>query len=237
MFKIKSIAARLILATSLTVAVACGILGTFSILQQRELTRLALEQQLKLQYDSVVAAVDYEGRTALAISSLVAALPPVADAIARGDRDGLASLLGGAMPALKAQGIPLITFWTPPALSFYRVHEPKIFGDDAAKRRTTVVEANQTGRQIVGVEASRVSLGIFGMTPIQRDGKSLASVDVGAAFGDEFVKRAKQRFGIDLAVHWYDGTEFKRLSSTLGNETIADAAGAQAGLRRCVRAP
>ena len=47
MFKLRSIAARLILAISLTVAVACGILGTFSILQQRSLTRLALDQQLQ----------------------------------------------------------------------------------------------------------------------------------------------------------------------------------------------
>src|ERR1043165_7466673 len=87
MFKIRSIAVRLILAISLTVAVACGILGTFSIAQQRALTQLALDQQLKLQYDSVIAAIDYEGRAALAVSTVIAALPPVADAIAKNDRD------------------------------------------------------------------------------------------------------------------------------------------------------
>ena len=75
MFKIRSIAARLILAISLTVALACAILGTFSIMQQRALTRLALEQQLKLQYDSVIAALDYEGRAALAVDP-ISALPP-----------------------------------------------------------------------------------------------------------------------------------------------------------------
>ena len=80
MFKLRSISARLILAISLTVAAACAILGSFSIWQQRALTQLALEQQLKLQYDSVIAAIDYEGRTALAVSSVIAALPPVADA-------------------------------------------------------------------------------------------------------------------------------------------------------------
>ena len=116
MFKLRSISARLILAISLTVAVACGILGTFSILQQRSLTRLALDQQLKLQYDSVIAAIDYEGRAALAVSAAVAALPPVGDAIARGDRDGLATLLAAPMKALTAQGIPLITFQVPPAI-------------------------------------------------------------------------------------------------------------------------
>src|SRR4051795_13444740 len=122
MFKVRSISARLILAISLTVAVACGILGTFSIVQQRSLTRLALEQQLKLQYDSVIAAIDYEGRAALAVSSVIAALPPVADAVAKGDRDGLGKLLGEALEPMKAQGIPLITFWRAPAVAIYRVH-------------------------------------------------------------------------------------------------------------------
>ena len=51
-FHIRSISARLVLAISLTVAGACAILGTFSIIQQRSLMRLALDQQLKLEYDS-----------------------------------------------------------------------------------------------------------------------------------------------------------------------------------------
>ena len=221
MFKIRSIAARLILAIALTVAVACGILGTFSIVQQRALTRLALDQQLKLQYDSVIAAVDYEGRAALAVSSVVAAIPAVADALAKEDRDGLAALLGDAMKALKAQGIPLITFQKAPGKVIYRVHEPKIFGDDISGRRSTVAEAIKTGKQIVGVEPGREALSIFGMTPIMRDGKTLANVDVGVAFGKEFVDRAKKRFGIDLAVHSYDGKAFKKLSSTFGDSVVA----------------
>jgi methyl-accepting chemotaxis protein len=214
MFKLRSISARLILALSLTVAIACGVLGTFSVLQQRSLTRLALEQQLKLQFDSVTAGIDYEGRTALALSAALAAMPPIAEAFTKGDRDALGALLGGAMKELKAQDIPLVNVWSPPATNFYRVHEPKIFGDDTSKRRITVVEANRTGRQIAGVEQSRLSLGIFGMTPIMRDGKAIATVDVGAAFGKEFVDRAKQRFGIDLAVYWFNDGQFKRLSST-----------------------
>jgi methyl-accepting chemotaxis protein len=223
MFKIRSIAARLILAISLTVAAACAILGGFSIAQQRTLTRLALDQQLKLQYDSVIAAVDYEGRAALAVSSVIAALPPVGEALAKGDRDGLAALLGDAMESMNAQGVPLITFWQAPAVAFYRLHAPKVFGDDASARRSTVVEAIKTGKRIVGVEPGREALSIFGMTPIMRDGKTLANVDVGAAFGKEFVDRAKKRFGIDLAVYSFDGKAFKRLSSTFGDSVVATA--------------
>src|ERR1700712_2104715 len=109
MFKLRSISARLILAISFPVVVACGILGTFSILQQRSLTKLALEQQLKLQFDSVIAGIDYEGRATLAVSSALAALPPVIDAIAKGDREALGALLIDANKALKDQGIPLIS--------------------------------------------------------------------------------------------------------------------------------
>ncbi|MET0968359.1 MAG: methyl-accepting chemotaxis protein [Tardiphaga sp.] len=221
MFKIRSIAARLILAISFTVAIACGILGTFSIIQQRSLTQLALDQQLKLQYDSVIAALDYEGRAALAVSTTVAALPPVAEAVARNDRAALSALLADANNALKAQGMPLMNLILPPATMFLRVHDPKAFGDDISGRRLTVVTANKTGQPIVGVEPGRDTLGIFAIKPIMRDGKSLAVTDVGVTFGQEFVDRAKNRFGIDLAVHWFDGKSFKRLSSTFGDGVVA----------------
>src|SRR3981189_3363023 len=145
MFKLRSIAARLILAISLTVAVACGILGSFSIIQQRSLTRLALDQQLKLQYDSVIAALDYEGRAGLAVRPVIATLPPVAEAVAKGDRDALMALLDGPMKALKPQGVPLISFHTPPATALFRVPEPQIFGDDISARRKTVGESNKSG--------------------------------------------------------------------------------------------
>jgi methyl-accepting chemotaxis protein len=221
MFKLRSIAARLILVISLTVAVACAILGTFSIIQQRALTRLALDQQLKLQYDSVIAALDYEGRAALAVSAVIATLPPVADAIAKGDRDALMALLDGPMKALTPQGMPLISFHTPPATAFFRVHAPKIFGEDISARRKTVVESNTTGKPIVGVEPGRESLGIFAMTPIMRDGKSIAVADIGVSFGKQFVDSAKQRFGVDLAVHRFDGKVFTSIASTLGDGSVA----------------
>jgi methyl-accepting chemotaxis protein len=85
------------------------------------------------------------------------------------------------------------------------------------------VEAIKTGKSIVGVEPGREALSIFGMTPIMRDGKTLANVDVGAAFGKEFVDRAKKRFGIDLAVYSYDGKDFKKLSSTFGDSVVTTA--------------
>src|SRR6204780_3382282 len=221
MFQLRSIAARLILAISLTVAAACGILGTFSIAQERSLMRLVLDQQLKLQYDSVIAAIDYEGRAALAVSAVIANLPPVADAVAKGDRASLEALLAQPFAALKQQGIPLVSFHAPPAINFFRSHKPKTFGEDISARRTTVVESNKTGKPIVGVEAGRDSLSIFAMTPLMRDGKSMAVSDIGVSFGKQFVDSTKQRFGVDLAVHRFDGKAFTRISSTMGDSSEA----------------
>ena len=65
------------------------------------------------------------------------------------------------MKALTAQGMPLITFQTPPAISFYVFTHPKVFGDDVSARRSTVVEANRTGKSIVGVEPGRDTLEHF----------------------------------------------------------------------------
>ena len=80
------------------------MLGTFSIIQERALMRLALDQQLKLQYDSVMAALDYEGRAALAVSAVIANLPPVAEAVAKGDRDALMPLLQAPLCGDQAAG-------------------------------------------------------------------------------------------------------------------------------------
>jgi methyl-accepting chemotaxis protein len=223
-FKLRSIAARLVLAISLTVAVACGVLGWFSVMQQRSLTRLALEQQLKLEYDSVIAALDYEGRAALAVSSVVASLPPVADAIGRGDREALMALLGDAHNALKAQGMPRMMAALPPATVFLRIQDPKSYGDDASGRRTTIVTAGKTGQSIFGVEMGPEALAIYGITPIMRDGKNLAIVDVGVNFGKQFAGRIKERYGIDIAVHSFNNGSFKRLISTFGEEAIATPA-------------
>jgi methyl-accepting chemotaxis protein len=223
MFQLRSIAIHLILAISLTVAAACGILGTFSVMQERALMRLALDQQLKLQYDSVIATLDYEGRTGLAVSAVLANLPPVADAIAKGDRAALEPLLKAPFEAIKAQGIPLISFHTPPATAFYRAHAPDKFGEDISARRQTVVESNRTGKPIVGVEPGRDSLSVFAMTPIMRDGKSIAVADIGVAFSKQFVDSVKQRFGVDLAVHRFDDKDktFINIGSTFGEKSLA----------------
>src|SRR5215470_12921924 len=109
MLKFRSISARLVLLISSTVAAACATLAGFFLTQQQSLTQLALNQELKVQYESVIAALDYEGRTALVAGEAIAALPDVAKAVTSGDRDGLLAYLGPLQAALKARGIKYVS--------------------------------------------------------------------------------------------------------------------------------
>jgi len=223
MLKLRSISVRLVLTISFAVALACASLAVFSISQQRELTRMALDQELKLQYEGVIAVLEYEGRAARAVSATMAATPPLADAVAKGDRDGVMAMLGGSHAAIKALGINLVNLTLPPATLFLRVHDPKAFGDDVSARRKTVVAANATGSPIVGVERARHTLAVFAMTPVMREGKSQFVVDVGMEFGKEFVDRIKGRLGVDVAIHAFEGGTFSTLAATFKEGTTASA--------------
>jgi methyl-accepting chemotaxis protein len=221
MFSFRTISARLILAISLIIAVTCGVLGSFSVVQQRSLLRLALDQQLRLQFASIISAIDYEGRTASAVGGVIAALPPVIDGVANGDRAALVALLRDPAAGLRAQGIPRFGIIAPPATIFLRPLDPGSHGDDISGRRPTIVLANQTGKALAGIEMGPEALATYATTPVMRDGRSLAVIDIGVAFGKEFVDRARERFGVDLALHSFDGTRFRTLASTIGDTGVA----------------
>jgi methyl-accepting chemotaxis protein len=85
MFKIHSIGARLVISTALIAAAACGAVGWLAISQQTKTTNLALDREMSLQYQSVIAAFDGEGRTASAVASILA--NAVKDATEREDRE------------------------------------------------------------------------------------------------------------------------------------------------------
>ena len=142
------------------------------------------------------------------------------------------------MKALKAQGIPLITFQKPPATvdlsrprakSLRRRHfgTPQHRGGGDQDRQDRSSASNPVAKRSA----------IFGMTPIVRDGKTLANVDVGAAFGKEFVDRAKKRFGIDLAVYSYRRQGFQEAVLDLRRRRGHQRRGAQGRVRRPALAP
>jgi methyl-accepting chemotaxis protein len=130
-----SISFRLVMAVAGMGVVAALVLGAFSLLQQGGSTELSLHQQLDLQFQGVLAAFEYEGRSAQSVATAVANIPGVAEAMEREDRDTLQRLLGPLYDAVKPHGFSFFNMTKPPATLVLRVHDPKAFGDDVSARR------------------------------------------------------------------------------------------------------
>lgn len=214
MLKFKSVSARIMIAISLVAAVSCTLLAAFGMWRQQATVELALERELRADYANMIAALDAQTRSVLAVSNALATLPEVKAVVRSGDRAATINLLKDALAGIKPLGLELITIQIPPSTAFARVHQPEAFGDDISKRRKMIMQAFATRQAVSGVEPGREVLNVFGVSPLLDGGKLLGVVDVGAPFGDTYVKTMKDRFGVDVAIHQIDGNASKTLAST-----------------------
>jgi hypothetical protein len=82
---------------------------------------LAAREELKLQFDSVSSAFEYEGGAATLVATVVSHLPGVPDAFEHEDRDAIMRLIGPTMESLKARGVTHLNVFRPPATNMLRV--------------------------------------------------------------------------------------------------------------------
>jgi methyl-accepting chemotaxis protein len=225
MLKVHSIAARLVISIAMIAVVAGGLVGLLALIKEGDITRLALDREMGIQYQSVIASFEAESRTASAVATVLANMPPFQDAVERQDRPAMAALLAPAQKLAASQGFGTWSITNPPGVTFYRAHKPTSFGDDVTERRKTVAKV-YTGKQAVaGVEPGVDNLGIYSVSPVFRpkaDGKDIiGAFDVGITFGSQFVDRIKQRFHVDFAVHQSNDGTFKTLGSSIEGDTLA----------------
>jgi methyl-accepting chemotaxis protein len=218
---IHSIAARLVMAIALIAVAACAIVGLLAISKESEQTDLALSREMGVQYQSVIASFDAEGRTAEAVASVLANLPAVVEATQREDRAALGAMLAPSLAVALGQGVGRWSITSPPGVTVFRVHNPDSFGDNVTSRRATVVQAYRERKTVTGVEEGIGNVGIYSVSPIIKDGRMIAAFDIGIPFGKQFVERIKTRFGVDLAVHQSDAGTFKTLGSNIPGNTLA----------------
>jgi methyl-accepting chemotaxis protein len=224
MVKLTSVSVRIMIAIALVTAAACAVLAGFSLWRQQQTVDIALERELRADYANVVAALDGQAKGSQTISAVLANIPEVRRLIAAGDRPGLIAYLAPALAAVRPLGIDIFSIETPPSITFARVHDPDKFGDNVGSRRKTVVQAHSTKAPVAGVEMGRQDVNVFGITPVLDNGKMIASMDIGSAFGDTYVKAMKERFGIEIAIHQVENGAIKTLASSLkGRESDAAA--------------
>ncbi len=223
MRKLQSISIRIMIAISLVAAASCAGLAVFGLWQQNNAVDLALHRELQSDYANMVGAIDSDTRAVQAVANTVADMPELKPLIRAQDRAGIVALLGKTLNDIKPLGIELITIQIPPGIALSRVHNPKAFGDDVTARRKMIVQSFATKKPIGGVESGRDVLNIFGATPVIEGDTVLATVDVGAPFGETFVNSMKARFGVDVAIHQINDDKIQTLATTVKGSTASPA--------------
>ncbi len=223
MRKLWSVSARIMIAISLVAAASCAGLAAFGLWRQNTAVDLALHRELQSDYANMIGAMDSDTRAVQAVANTVANMPELKPMIRAQDRAGINALLDKTLKDIKPLGIELITIQIPPGIALTRVHNPKAFGDDVTARRKMIVQSFATKKPIGGVEAGRDVLNIFGATPVMDGETLLGTVDVGAPFGETFVKSMKSRFGVDVAIHQINDDKIQTLASTVKGATASPA--------------
>lgn len=157
------------------------------------------ERELDSFEERLNLAVDAKVSEAAAMAALVAGMPRVGQAMARGDRAVLeASFVPGFARMRRQHEIGQFQFHTPEAHSFFRVHKPEKFGDDLSGFRKTVVEANKARHAVAGLERGRAGLGVRGIAPVLNGVRHVGSVEIGLALGQEFFDGLRGESGVEL---------------------------------------
>ncbi len=90
-------------------------------------------------------------------------------------------------------------FHLPPATSFLRLHKPEKYGDDLSSFRQTVLDVNNTKKEVVGIEVGRGGPGLRIVYPVFYKGQHVGSVEFGTSL-DKILSESAQVLGLDYAV-------------------------------------
>ena len=194
--------------------------------------RTAEERELENTRVAFIATVADNTRAGALLAQLVAEMPDTKAAFAAHDRDRLGQMFLEPFGALKATyGVDQMQFHLAPATSFLRVHMPKKFGDDLSSFRHTVLEANRTGKPVLGLENGVGGMGIRSVLPVRMDGQHVGTVEFGMNFGQALADTFKRQFAVEVAIHAAKaavqqggGTkdEFKTLATTAKEPFFAE---------------
>lgn len=216
----RSLASKMMLILGSILVITVLVLGSLSTYRVRQ----AELEQVDAQAQALKQA--YESEEGLAVEAAVMGAvtlgntPDVVSAFAAGDRQRLSAAALPLFAEVKKQGISQVQFHLPPATSFLRLHQPAKFGDDLSSIRSTVVEANRDRKAVYGLEEGVSGWGIRAVVPVSVNGKHIGTVEYGADFGEDFLKRLqKERTGEYFLYRLPSDTEKDPAKLLLGGTT------------------
>ncbi|RLK48836.1 methyl-accepting chemotaxis sensory transducer [Alkalispirillum mobile] len=222
MLKNLKIGQRLAISVSVLVLVGILVLVALFIWRTGELIDRAEQRELNYVYQAMHAELDDHALMAESYSAMVAHIPQVRAAFARGDRDYLVGMLQPMYDATaEPYGLAQFQFHEPPATSFFRFHRPDRYGDDLSDMRQTIVQANESVSTIRGLEGGVAGIGIRGVSPVRDlDDDHVGAVEFGLGLDQGFVDRFAEEFGVEMSIFARDGENFEVLASTLSGQSL-----------------
>ena len=191
--------ASLALGCVVTAGLAAVVVGEMSL---QRLAGESVRRESAAFAQAVGVLVQAESDRAWQLAVATAAMPGIAEAFGRRDREALLGLTAPLLAGLRRQGIAVeqFQFHLPPATSFLRVNRPERFGDDLSGFRATVVAANRERRPVRGLEGGVTGLGFRGVEPVVLAGQHLGTVEFGLSLGAPFLATLRERFGVEAAL-------------------------------------
>ncbi len=208
-----------LVGVALAVALAVGLVANH---YAESLVGRAEVAELTNRFDQLEDAIDAAGIQSESLAVITAAIPEVAAALGRQDRDRLLQLATPLMTQVrKTYAVEQFHFHLPPATSFLRMHKPEKFGDDMSADRLAVVRTNTERKPTHGLETGMGGLGIRGIVPVFDGDRHVGSLEFGLSFGQPFFEAFKKAAQVDVVLHLKAGSDWKVFAATVASPNLS----------------
>lgn len=194
------IKSKTLLPLLLILTIAMGGLAIFNYFSQVALLNSEAEETLEKTLNSVHNMMTDRSKQYEQMATLMAEMPMVVDAFARGNRNKLISELHPGFEILKQNfQFNRFHFHTPPGTSFLRLHDITKFGDDEAPYRHAIVYVNERKTPARGIEIGARGLALRGILPVFSKGRHIGSVEFGGELAPT-IDEAKNVFNVEAGM-------------------------------------
>jgi methyl-accepting chemotaxis protein len=191
--KSMSIKSRITIIAAIVILLVVGAVSAASFRSAGKLLESSEQETRQLVEKGILEEFDTRLENARSSILSVTTNPDVAKALAERDREQLARLVQPTFDLVKNEGFSQMQFHLAPAISFYRAHSPKKFGDDLSGFRYTVLTANKENKIVSGLEEGVEGYGFRVVVPVQYQGKSVGTAEYGMDFGKDFLKSLQNK--------------------------------------------
>ncbi len=211
------------LKTKITLMVSFGgLLLTLAmyIFVSAKNTSIIMSQEIKNTQNIVKSVQDQmnsQTNSARYLAESLANNSEVDKLFAERNRDALEQMLAGSFATTKGD-FTQVQFHLPNSISFLRLHQPEKFGDSLKSFRFTVNKAQETQKEVYGLEVGVAGYGFRAVVPVFYQNQFIGTVEYGADFGQSFLETLKQEFGNDYFIYYLDSSTNSAVAPKLLNQ-------------------